>query len=171
MTVTSVPREGLLLPDFTLPRAGGGASPRPRSYRGKRALALLFLHGPDCSACRTYLTAALEGYAAYAEEGAEVLAVLPGPAEVVDDVRRELGLPFPVLVDAEGRASARYGLRAGQDAAVMVTDRYGEPRLWQVAGPAHDLPDHAALLAEVRYLALTCAGGGCSMPVWPERHD
>jgi peroxiredoxin len=166
MTMTAPPRDGLLLPDFTLPRAGGGAPLRPRAYRGKRSLALIFTHGPECPHCRTYLTGALDQYAAYAEESAEVIAVMAGDEITAGEARRELGLPFPVLADADGAAFARYGLTAGRDAAVLVADRYGEPRLWSVAGPGHDLPAHTALLAELRYLALTCAGGACSTPIW-----
>ena len=166
MPLTAVPREGLLAPNFELPRSDGG-SVRLRSYRGRRGLAVLFTHGAGCAACRGYLAGGLETYAAYAEETAELLAVVPDRAEVVAALRHDLALPFPVLVDADGRAFCRYGLTPGRDAAVLVADRYGDPRLWQVADAHHDLPPHATLLAELRYLALTCSGG-CSVPIWSD---
>ena len=167
MSTATIPREGLLLPAFELPRSDGGTL-RLRSYRGRRSLALLFTHAPPCPACRAYLSSALDRYAAYADEGAEVIAVVPGDAAAVSELRHELALPFPVAVDTAGSAFGRYGLTPGRDAAVMVADRYGEPRLWSVAGPDHTLPAHADLLAELRYLALTCAGG-CTTPLWTDQ--
>ena len=160
MTTTMLPREGMLVPAFELPRSDGG-SLRLRSYRGRRSLGIFFAHRPDCDACRAYLAAALDRYDAYAAEGAEVIAVVPGEAEAVARLRRELALPFPLVVDTTGTVFARYGLIAERDAAALVADRYGEPRLWQLAGPDHTLPRHSDLIAELRYLALTCAGG-CS---------
>jgi peroxiredoxin len=161
------PREGLLLPGFQLPRADGGTI-RIRAYRGRRALALIFAHGADCVACRAYLSAALDRYADYAGEDAEVVAVVPGDRASADAMRRELALPFPVAVDEHGADLRRYGLRPGRDAAVMATDRFGEPRIWQHAGTDHALPDHLTLIAELRYLALTCSGG-CTVPLWSGR--
>lgn len=161
-TPAVMPREGMLIPGFALPR-GDGRTVRLRAYRGRRSLALVFTHGPACDACRTYLEGAMDRYDAYAEAGAEVLAMLPAEREAATEMRRRAALPFPVLVDVDGAVFARYGLEAGCEAAVMVADRYGEPRLWQLAGSEHDLPEHDAVLAELNYLALTC-GGGCSRP-------
>jgi peroxiredoxin len=169
MASTTVPREGLLAPNFELPRSDGG-SVRLRSYRGRRGLAVLFTHGAACAACRHYLAGGLETYAAYAEETAELLAVVPDCAEAAAALRHDLALPFPVLVDADGRAFTRYGLTLGGDAAVLVADRYGEPRLWRVADADHDLPPHSTLLAELRYLALSCSGG-CSVPIWADAEE
>lgn len=168
MTLSSPPpRDGVLLPAFELPRAGGGGL-RVRAYRGRRALVVIFAHGATCAHCRAYLTEALNRYAGYAEEDGEVIAVVPGVAGDIDATRRELGLPFPVAVDATGAVFQRYGLQARHDAAVMVTDRYGEPRAWHVAGADHALPDQDAIVAELRYLALTCSAG-CAVPIWQER--
>jgi peroxiredoxin len=157
----------VLLPAFELPRAGGGLV-RVRAYRGRRALALIFVHGPACAPCRDYLSEALDRYAAYAEETGEVIAVLPGNLDEADAARRELALPFPVVADGAGTVFHRFGLTPHRDAAVMVTDRYGEPRDWCVAGAGHALPDHEAIIAELRYLALTCSAG-CAVPIWQDR--
>ena len=169
MALTVAPREGLLVPNFELPRSDGG-SVRLRSYRGRRGLAVVFTHGAGCAACRVYLAGGLEMYAAYAEENAELLVVVPDRAEVVAALQHELALPYPVLVDADGRAFVRYGLTPDRDAAVLVADRYGDPRLWQVTNADHDLPPHSTLVAELRYLALTCSGG-CSVPIWSDRDE
>ncbi|MGH2587406.1 MAG: peroxiredoxin family protein, partial [Dehalococcoidia bacterium] len=99
MTTHDPPREGLLLPDFALPRAGGDTV-RARAYRGRRGLVLAFMHSTTCEACRAYLTSALDHYAAYAEEGAEVIVILPADVTAGEMLRRELALPFPVACDA-----------------------------------------------------------------------
>jgi peroxiredoxin len=165
-TAANVPREGQLLPALTLPAAGGGEV-RVRAYRGRRALCLIFVHGAACSACRDYLTGALHSYAAYAEEDGEVIAVLPdSPANAVA-LRADLALPFPVAVDAAGAACRRYGLRPGEDAAVMLTDRYGAPSRWQAVSGNHDFPAHDRLVADLRYLAMTCSAG-CAVPLWED---
>ena len=166
-TSADMPREGILIPAFELPRSGGGTV-RLRAYRGRRSLALIFTHGPDCDPCREYLRGALAVYDAYADAGAEILAVVPGGAEAVDALRHELALPFPVAPDEAGTAFARYTVIAGRDTAVLVADRYGEPRLWRRAATEHTLPGHDVLLAELRYLSLTCSGG-CATPLWPDR--
>ena len=165
-TTAQPPREGLLLPGFQLPRTSGGTI-RIRAYRGRRALVLLLVHDAACATCRAYLSAALDRYAAYGEEDAEVVAVVPDAAERVTAMQSELALPFPVGIDCDGAILRRYGLTAGRDAAVMVTDRFGVPRIWQVTGSDHDFPDHESMVTEVRYLALTCSGG-CSVPIWNE---
>lgn len=158
------PREGLLLPGFQLPRSGGGTV-RVRAYRGRRALLLVFVHDATCEGCRSYLCRALDAYAAYGDEDTEVIAVVPDSAERAASLQHALALPFPIAIDGEGPIARRYGLTAGRDAAVMLTDRYGEPRIWHVVGALHDFPLHDALIAEARYLALTCSGG-CSAPIW-----
>jgi peroxiredoxin len=163
------PREGQLLPAFTLPRAGGGEL-RVRSYRGRRALCVIFLHGVACVACREYLVEVLDRYAAYAEEDGEVVVVVPDPAVDVTALRADLALPFPVAIDAGASVCRRYRLEPGEEAAVMLTDRYGAPRLWHVAPRDHGLPEHEHLIAELRYLAMTCSAG-CAVPLWDEEDD
>jgi len=165
-TTSEPPREGLLLPGFQLPRSGGGVV-RVRAYRGRRALVLVFVHDATCDECRTYLCRALAVYAAYGDEDTEVVAVVPDSAERAAALHHTLALPFPVAIDHDGAVARRYGLTPGRDAAVMVTDRFGEPRIWHICGAHHDFPNHDELIAEARYLALTCSGG-CSVPIWSD---
>lgn|GEM_PF-913949 len=160
MTTDTIPREGQLLPNFELLDTLG-KSFRLRDLRGRRSLALIFIHSTVCRACRIYLVRAMDTYHEYADEGAEVLAVVPGERQRAIEMDADIGIPFRVLSDPEGIAFARYGLIPGQQAAVAVADRFGVPRIWQVVEleghPA--LPAHADLVAEVRYLGITCSGG------------
>lgn len=164
---TAPPREGSLLPAFTLPTTDG-REVRVRAFRGRRSLAIFFVHGTDCAACTQTLSDAVARYDAYAAEDAEVIAVVPAEPTQVAALRAGLAAPYPVLVDQDAVVFERYRLQAGTDAAVLVTDRYGEPRRWWTFGLEHDaMPSHEALLAELGYLAISC-GGGCGLPAWPD---
>jgi peroxiredoxin len=162
MTAVHPPVEGNLIPAFELPRAGGGGV-RVRSYRGRRSLALYFLHGVECEPCRDMVAAIVPRYGDYALNSAEPLIIVPDSLEAAEAFRAELSVPFPVLVDADCSVRRRY--RLDTQAALLVCDRFGTPVLWQCAGPDHTLPDQDAVLREVEYLAYTCSGG-CSTPIW-----
>ena len=159
------PLDGNLIPAFELPRAGGGRV-RVRGYRGRRSLALYFLHDGGCPGCRALAAAIVPRYGDYALADAEPVLIVPGPAERVESLRCDLALPFPVLVDEDGAVARRYGIDDG-GAALFVADRFGAPVLWQYAGAMHDLPDQDAVLREAEYLAHTCSAG-CATPIWPE---
>ena len=157
------PMEGNLIPAFELPRAGGGRV-RLRGYRGRRIVALYFLHGAGCAPCRDVAAAIVPRYGDYALADAEPILILPGPGhEEADALRSELALPFPVLVDEDGTVARRYG---DPRAALLVADRFGAPALWRPVGAGHDLPDQDAVLRELEYLAHTCSAG-CATPIWP----
>lgn len=161
------PLEGAIIPSFELPRAGGG-SVRVRAYRGRRSLALYFLHDAGCVACRSAVAAILPRYGDYAQADAEPLVIVPGPLAGAEALRAELALPFPVLADEEGTAGRRYGVQAAGEpagAALLLTDRYGAPAVWQPAGADHPFPEQQLVLRELEYLAHTC-GGGCVTPIW-----
>jgi peroxiredoxin len=158
------PREGLLLPGFEAPRIGGG-SVRVRSYRGRRALFLVFIHGLGCAQCEAYVSDVGDAYPEFVESGAEVILISPDRLDSEAVTFRRLTAPFPVAHDPEGSVFARFDLRPKNDAACMVTDRFGEPRIWQIAGTGHSLPDLDGVRAEFRYLGLTCSGGG-PVPLW-----
>lgn len=164
-TESLLPREGMLIPGFALPRADGREL-RVRGYRGRRSLLLAFVCDAACARCGRFLANALERYAEYADAGAEVLAIIPGNVDSARSLQHTLALPFPVLADEGRTVATRYGLNPGE-AAVLVADRYGEPRIWQRGGSSHTLPPHAPLLAELRYLSLTCSGGA-PRPLWPD---
>ena len=164
MVQTAPPLEGALLPSFTLPRADGGQPVRVRAYRGRRNLALWFLHDAACDRCREMISAIMARYDEYALADTVPLVLVPGPLAEAEALRRELALPFPVLADESGSVFARYGVTGA--AALLLTDRFGVPVLWRDAGPGHDLPDQDVILREAEYLAHVC-GAGCATPIWP----
>lgn len=161
-TDTRPPLDGDLIPAFELPRAGGGQV-RVRAYRGRRSLALYFLHDAACAGCRGIAAAIVPRYGDYALADAVPVLIVPGPPGTAEALRRDLALPFAVLVDEDGAVARRYGA-AG--VALLVADRFGAPVLWQRTGAGHDLPDQDTVMRELEYLAHTC-GAGCATPIWP----
>ncbi|MBI2761710.1 MAG: redoxin domain-containing protein [Chloroflexi bacterium] len=155
--------EGNLVAGFDLPRAGGGRV-RLRGYRGRRSLAVWFVHGAGCGACRETAAAIVPRYGDYAYADAEPLLIVPGPATAAEALRRELALPYPVLIDEDGAVAHRYG---SPGAALLIADRFGAPTTWHPAGHGHDLPGQDTVLQELEYLSHTCSAGRAT-PTWPD---
>lgn len=118
---TAAPREGALLAHFVLPDESG-KDVDLEQFRDRRNLVLCF--------CRTLtddgkgiLGELADSAAAIAAEEGEVLAVVSGSPGDAKRVREDLGLPFPVLADAEGITLDRF---CPGDVALYVTDRFRE---------------------------------------------
>ena len=148
------PRPGEMLPGFSLP-SSRGVPLGPATYKRHRNLALVFTHGEGCARCAESLRAFAASASGFVEEDSEVLVVAPVPAERAKPLAERLGLPFPVLADADGAIHARYGVPDGS--AVFVADRYGEIRETWIAGAEHDpspLPED--VLGWLRLIELEC---------------
>ncbi|HEU4326606.1 MAG TPA: redoxin domain-containing protein [Roseiflexaceae bacterium] len=117
-------KRGQLVPNFTLPDSQG--EPLRRSiYRGRQHLALVFLPNASDPAAHDYLRGLAARHAEIRAAAAEVLVILPAAPAELAWLRHELGLPFPLLSDANGETATRF---LPQDAGVglFVVDRYGE---------------------------------------------
>ena len=136
-------RHGQVIPAFTLP-SSEGAPVRRTAYRDRRNLVLAFLPSAQDDGARAYLRALADGYAAIQAETGEVLAILRGDQAAAAALRLDLELPFPVLADADGMATARF-LAPAARAGVFVTDRSGELYFAAPAADAASLPPVAAL--------------------------
>src|SRR5689334_14412622 len=90
-------RPGHRLPLFNLP-SSRGVPLGPARYRQRRPLALLLLD-PEQPAGRAYLTTLAGLYEEFREMDAEVLALVPTPAEALAPLAAALALPFPLLAD------------------------------------------------------------------------
>ncbi|HKP74292.1 MAG TPA: hypothetical protein VJT67_02060, partial [Longimicrobiaceae bacterium] len=62
-------------------------------------------------------------------------------------------VPFPLLLDAEGRVAAALGVRAP---AVVVADQWGEVHEVFEAGEEHRFPRPGEVETWVQYLAIEC---------------
>ncbi|MCC6446208.1 MAG: redoxin domain-containing protein [Armatimonadetes bacterium] len=99
------------LPDFAL-RTSDGRLIRRSDYRHKKPLALACLIEPQADPVLRLLR---QHYPSCQEIGAEVLAIVREPAAA--------GMPFPVLLDADGSVIRKLGAE-GQP-VLIVADRFG----------------------------------------------
>jgi cytochrome c biogenesis protein CcmG, thiol:disulfide interchange protein DsbE len=100
---------GSPLPPVTLPGIDGTPVRIPDSFRGK--VVILHFWQVGCSSCRLEMPAMDELYGKYRRKGLEVLAVNVGQKkEVVRAFAAELGVAYPLLIDAEGKGAALYGV-------------------------------------------------------------
>jgi peroxiredoxin len=119
-------------PDFELPDVNGNMH-RLSSLRGK--VVFLNLWTTWCPPCRMEMPAMQRLYNRLAPRDFAMLAVSQdenGAAAVAPFVR-ELGLTFPVLIDAEARVSGRYGVTGYPE--TFVIDRQGQV-VRHIVGPA-----------------------------------
>jgi peroxiredoxin len=145
------------IPAFDLPEVGGGHV-SPSRYRGQRSLVLVFVHGDD-EICQDILRAFASHYEEYRDQEAEVLAIFPGAEDDATRLKQMLKLPFPVLVDVDGRVGARIGAVTPSGApalGVFVADCYGEIYVRFVEGLSHNLPDQAEFLDWLWFISIQC---------------
>jgi peroxiredoxin len=154
-TMESILRRGRVVPTFTLPDTAG-APVRRTTYRDKKNLVLVFLPSAEDDGARAYLRALAQGYEALRAETGEVLAILRGDRAALAEARRELALPYPLLHDADGAATARF-LPPMARAGVFVTDRYGELYFAAPAADTTSLPPIAELQAWLEAIDRQCA--------------
>lgn len=135
---------GQILPDVALTDAATGSVWRPSSLRQRAAQVLCFLHD-DCEPCAGMLERLAERADDLAWMDTQVLAVL----------QRAADLPFPVVLDTDGRARAR--MLGGRDAgpAIVVSDRFTAA---VAAYPVteHAFPEPDEILTTLRLLACDC---------------
>jgi peroxiredoxin len=113
---------GSLLPTFTL-RTVEDKELSTWDLKGKKNLVVIVL-GKECNQdCRDFLSEVAYEYKRYKELDAEVVAIFKTTREMADDIRFELELPFPVLVDVDGMVTSQLTYHTP---AIMVTDRFGE---------------------------------------------
>ncbi len=143
---------GALLPDVTL-TSTRGQPVRISDYRGHRALVLLLLGESRDAAIFERLLALADHYAEIRQEGAEVLAIVPGAREA-EEIARVHPFPFPILVDADKRAHCRY--EAVERGALLIADRYGEIYFIHAAAEEHSLPSVEEILSWIRFTEAQC---------------
>ncbi|MGH9456388.1 MAG: hypothetical protein ACRD2J_01960 [Thermoanaerobaculia bacterium] len=103
--------------------------PEPLRAAGGKRPVLVFLHGPECEACRAYAARLDPGR--FATEG--------GALRIIEDDDRRLARDTRV-----------------EPPAVVVADEWGEIHSRSPAGEAHDFPAPEALLEWLEYLAVRC---------------
>jgi peroxiredoxin len=155
---SAIPARGDKLPGFTGETPTGGKI-RLRDFYMRRNLAVVFTDGPDYDATRDLLRGLAERRAEVQAEAGEALAVISGEPDVVHELVATLGLPFPVVVDADGAIHRRYGLvdAAGKPkAAVFLADRFGTVYEVSLASEDHPIMSAADVPGWLEFIACRC---------------
>lgn len=121
---------GGFAPDVDV-RDSEGQAGRLSDYWKRRPIVLLLTRHSGCTFCRQQLLDARDRHADYERAGVDVVAVTMGTVEQARELRKSLGLNFPLLSDPELLVYQAYGAERGS--------------WWQVAGPQVWLPGLMAL--------------------------
>ena len=116
-----------------------------RSGRGPRVL--ITLHSAGCEGCRTYVADLAGDADRIADWGGRIVVAIPGDGADAAGLTALYGVQL--LADPERRV-------ASGEAAVFVSDEWGEVYHHAAAGPSHDLPDIDELEEWVRFIAIQC---------------
>lgn len=122
---------GKTAPDFTLENLEG----EPVSLSALRGRpVVLYFWATWCSYCTSDLPRLAEVYSRHRSDGLEVLAIdILESKERVARAAADLRLPFPVLLDADARASQLYAVRATP--TYVFIDRAGVVRSILIGSP------------------------------------
>jgi cytochrome c biogenesis protein CcmG, thiol:disulfide interchange protein DsbE len=102
-------RIGSTLTSLTLPGVNGKPVRIPESLAGK--VAILHFWQVGCSSCKLEMPAMDDLYKQYQRKGLEVLAVnVSQKKEIVRAFAAELGVSYPILIDADAKSAALYGV-------------------------------------------------------------
>ena len=102
-------RIGSVLPPVTLPGVDGAPVRLPEGVKGK--VVVLHFWQVGCSSCKLEMPAMDVLYKQYQRRGLEVLAVNVGQKkEIVRSFAAELGASYPILLDADGKGAALFGV-------------------------------------------------------------
>lgn len=103
----NVPGVGSGAADFSLPD-GNGKLHSLNEMQGK-PVALFFFKGHGCLHCAQQVSAFIDHYEAFAEQGIEVVGVTSDTSDTLMRALAESPCPFTILADPQGVAFAKYG--------------------------------------------------------------
>ncbi len=155
MTTTSTTRLelGHPAPNFTLPAVAGGSVTRS-AYRARKHLALIFLPFVDLPT-REYLEDLRARYGEVREADSEILAIVTDPGASADGLRAALELPFPLLLDPNGRTALRF-LPDGAVSGLFILDRYAKLRAQWTLPTTEPLPPAQEIIDWLLALDMMC---------------
>ncbi|HEY7913708.1 MAG TPA: redoxin domain-containing protein [Blastocatellia bacterium] len=161
-------KPGRIIPFFRLPSANRSQDIGPWDYNQHKNLVLFFFHSPQCAPCRQLLLDLARGYPEYAPLNTEVLSISQTGIVELGQLQRELGLPFPLLSDMDGKVFRAYlGHAAGEphETAIFVADRWGELYTGATAADADALPGESEIRDWLSFIEIQCPE--CHPPEWP----
>jgi glutaredoxin len=156
----------LRLPLRTLPQLAGGDFSL-ESISGRLQAAIFFAHGSTCLACYGYAKRLARQREALAEEGAIPIVVVGSELAAASTWLHGITEDIVILADAANAwKSAVTGVldEAPGQAALVVVDRFGAPRVGSFASEAGGLIAPAEATDWLRFLALECPTCGAEIP-------
>jgi peroxiredoxin len=112
------------------------------------------------------------GYREFQRLEAAVLAISQAEVETLRRLADDLGLPFPVLSDWDGRVFADYfggfdqpAKTAPHAAGVFVADRWGALFALTIADKEHSMPGESEIREWLEFIEIQCEE--CFPPEWP----
>jgi cytochrome c biogenesis protein CcmG, thiol:disulfide interchange protein DsbE len=109
LPVEAALRIGSTLTSLTLPGVNGKLVRIPESLAGK--VVILHFWQLGCSSCKLEMPAMDDLYKQYQRRGLEVVAVnVSQKKEIVRAFVAELGVSYPILIDADAKSAALYGV-------------------------------------------------------------
>jgi len=167
----SRPEKGQLIRDFTL-LSTLGRHISLSDYRGRSSLVLVFAGGGAGCPDRKVLAEIAADYTHIREEQAEVLAIMQCAREKASRIGHEGNLPYPLLVDEDGRIHRPAGAadREGHAAtAIYITDRFGEVFAVYRAAEGQSMPGSREIVQWLSFINSQCPE--CNSPEWPAQPD
>lgn len=163
----SRPEKGQLIRGFTLISALG----QPISlsdYRGRSNLVLVLAGGDFDNPTLEILTEIAANHTQFREQQAEVLAILQCDREHAVRIAHQAGLPFPVLVDEDGRIHRSAGAADRSNhpsVAIYVTDAFGEVFAVYRTADGQTMPSAHEIMKWLSFINMQCPE--CGHPEWP----
>lgn len=159
------PSKGHLLRDFTLETASGKKI-NLSDYRGRASLVLVFTG--DDNGNSTPLSDLAIHEAEIKQKEAEVLVIRWPSLDPVQESEDRTRVPYPVLIDRDGRLHNRFGAIDAQGrtcSAVYITDRFAEVFAVYRKCDGQKLPTFTEIVSWLEFVNSQCPE--CGAPEWP----
>jgi len=161
-TTTAQLSTGQLIPDFRLSAANRDGEFGPWDYKQHRNLVLMFFRSVESANCKQLLREIREHYVEYQEKETEVLVISTDEMDRLRQLTQDLALPFPVLSDTGGSVTDLYlkntqrAESANVEAAIFVTDRWGEIFICKTVEKDSELVAEAEIREWLEFIELQC---------------
>jgi peroxiredoxin len=147
-------------PRFSLPDDQGSCVSSGDFYESAN-LVLLFLHGPGCAVCQSFLCEVSRRRADFAGEAARLVAIYSQPVEALRGIPPVLRGEIRHLSDEDGAVRKNYldlmadGLVKPGEVMLFVLDAYGAPYAC-LKGEEPEISAIDDLLAWLRFISIQC---------------
>jgi peroxiredoxin Q/BCP len=101
--------EGSIAPDFTM-RNRDGKTLKLSELRGKKNVVVYFYPKDFTPGCTMEATEFSRDYNRFKEAGIEIVGISPDSEESHRKFRLKMGMPYPLVADAENEVSKKYGV-------------------------------------------------------------